>query len=88
VQSTLEGLQPNATYQVRIVAANEGGESISAEPNFSFITKAVAAPTVTIASVSAIKLTTAHFSGTVDPNAPGAAPGQDPAFDTSWHFEC
>jgi hypothetical protein len=34
VTGTIEGLQPSASYQVRLVAANEeGGEGVSAEPN-------------------------------------------------------
>jgi hypothetical protein len=88
VQSTLEGLTPNTTYQVRLVATNAGGEAISSEPNPSFTTKEVAKPTVTAPVVSALTATTAHFSATVNPNAPGAAPGQDAAFNTAWHFRC
>jgi hypothetical protein len=88
VQTTLEGLQPNTAYQVRLVATNAGGETISAEPNPSFTTKEVAKPTVTPITVSAVTASTAHFSATVNPNAPGPAPGQDPAFNTAWHFRC
>ena len=33
VAGTIEGLQPDSTYQVRLVATNAGGETDSAEPN-------------------------------------------------------
>jgi hypothetical protein len=87
VPAMLEGLQPNTIYQVRLVATNAGGEGVSAEPNPSFTTKEVAKPTVAFSSVSSVTASSAHFSGTVNPNAPGPAP-QDPAFDSAWHFEC
>jgi hypothetical protein len=47
----------------------------------------VTKPTLTLSAPSAVTGTTAHFSGTVNPNAPGPAP-QDPAFNTQWAFEC
>jgi hypothetical protein len=89
VTASLEELPPNTTYLVRLLAVDEGGarEVVTQAPYPSFTTIAVAPPTTTLGAVSAITETTAHFSGTIDPNAPGAAP-QDPAFDTSWHFEC
>jgi hypothetical protein len=91
VSETLTGLKPGTEYEVRLHAfatSFSGEEWASGEPYVSFTTKPVAKPTVTIAAVSTFTSTTAHFSGTVDPNAPGAAPGQDPAFNTSWHFQC
>jgi hypothetical protein len=42
VSGTLEGLEPNIAYQVRLVATNEeGGEGVSAEPNPKLTTKAI-----------------------------------------------
>jgi hypothetical protein len=87
VSATATGLQPNTQYTFCLLERN-AAEETAVGPPVSFTTKAVAVPTVTIAAVSTFTGTTAHFSGTVDPNAPGAAPGQDPAFDASWHFEC
>jgi hypothetical protein len=67
VSGTLEGLQPNATYQVRLVATNgEGGEGVSAEPNPTFTTKAIP-PTVS-ESVSNVNTSEATLEGTVNPN--------------------
>jgi hypothetical protein len=88
VQATLTGLAPNTTYEVRIVATNAGGEGVSAEPNPSFTTKEVTKPTATAPAVSAVTGESAHFAAWVDPNAPGGAPGQDPGFNTPWHFQC
>jgi hypothetical protein len=68
VKGTIEGLQPNAAYQVRLVAANEeGGEGVSAEPNPSFTTKP-AAPTVINTSVSERQATSVRLNATVNPN--------------------
>jgi hypothetical protein len=89
VSETLTGLTPGTGYKVRLhaFAASSGEESFSPEPYVAFTTKPVAKPTVTLAAISTFTSTTADFSGTVDPNAPGAT-GQDPAFNTPWHFQC
>jgi hypothetical protein len=68
VSGTLEGLQPNASYEVRLVAANEeGGEGVSAEPNPKFTTLA-APPTIVSESTSNVKATEATLEGVVNPN--------------------
>lgn len=96
VHADAGGLQPNTKYVVRLVAGNEGGENTSAEAEFE--TKAVTPPTVTIDPVFEITGTSAHFSGTVNPNAPkdaselgGGSPEEEAiknAYNTSWRFEC
>src|ERR1700691_3388156 len=68
VSGVLEGLQPDAAYQVRLVAINEeGGEGVSAEPNPKFATPA-AAPTIESESVSSINAGGARLEGVVNPN--------------------
>jgi hypothetical protein len=82
VSANISGLAPNTQYTFCLLERNAEGEAISSEPYLSFTTKAVVAPTVTIASVTDRTGTTAHLSGAVDPN------GADPAFSTAWHFQC
>jgi hypothetical protein len=82
------GAKPGTEFQVRLVAlisGPEGGEFISAPPNPTFKTKPVAAPVVTFAQPSAVTGTTAHFSGTIRPEAD---PTKVSAFDVTWYFEC
>jgi hypothetical protein len=87
VEANVTGLAPNTQYTFCLLERNVEGEAVSAEPDLTFTTKVVTAPTVTIDPVSTFTATTAHFSGKVDPNAPGPEP-QDPAFNSAWHFEC
>lgn len=93
VDFDLTGLTPGKEYEVRLVAANFfDPEVFSAEPNPTFTTEAVQAPTVSIDPVAAITASGADFSGTVDPNAPKDASETDEAeegaFQSSWHFDC
>jgi hypothetical protein len=68
VEGTLEGLQPNASYEVRLVATNEeSGEGVSAEPNPKFETKP-APPAIESESASNIKAGEARLEGVVNPN--------------------
>ncbi len=68
VSGVLEGLQPDATYVVRLVASNEeGGEGVSAEPNPTFKTLP-APPLVAGESAPGVKGTEARVEGTVNPN--------------------
>ncbi len=87
VSADLEGLKPGTEYEVRLVAENlaDPAQTISAGPNPSFTTDPVGPPTVSIDPVTTFTGTTAHFSGTVNPNAPVGSPA---AFDVNWHFEC
>jgi hypothetical protein len=86
VSESLTGLKPGTTYQLRLVAENfsEPATTISAEPNPTFTTEAVGPPSVAIDPVTTFTGTTAHFTGTIDPEATDV----DPAFDVDWHFEC
>lgn len=86
VEAQLSGLSHLTVYHLRLLAANLGGEDVDEAPA-TFETKEVLAPAATIDPVSAITGTSAHFSGLVNPNAPGSAP-QDPGFDSNWSFSC
>jgi hypothetical protein len=69
VKGTIEGLQPNASYEVRLVASNEeGGEGISAEPNPAFKTP-VAAPLIGEGSESTTRVSpdSAQLNAEVNP---------------------
>ena len=79
VQGELTGLQPGTEYHVRLTVLVEG-EVNSTETTFT--TKTVAKPTVSIDPVTTFDATTATFVGEINPN------GTDPAFETSWTFEC
>lgn len=85
VEDDLTGLKPGTEYFVRLVAENADGLTISAEPNPSFTTLAVAPPSVSILAPSSVTGSSAHFEGQIDPEAPGGNPA---AFDVNWHFEC
>ena len=81
---------PGTEYQVRLAAidfvnAGEGSEIFSPGPNPTFTTKPVGPPAITFAQPSAITATSAHFSGTVDPEAPA---GNPQAFEVIWRIEC
>lgn len=83
VELDATGLAPGSEYKVRLVAHYAGLSKESGEEEFT--TLAVAKPTISNLTVSGVGPTSAHFSAEVDPNAPDP---NDPAFDTSWHFEC
>ena len=86
VQRDLTGLKPGTEYFVRLVANNfVDGEVVSAEPFASFTTDPVGAPSTSIDSPSSVTGTGAHFSGTIDPEAPSGNPA---AYDVNWRFEC
>ena len=100
VERNVTGLQPNSTYTFRIKSTYSGGfppeveangeMAFSPEPNPSITTEELFAPTATINPVNPVTATTAHFSGTVDPHAPGGTLSElgKKAFATQWHFEC
>ncbi|HEX6205112.1 MAG TPA: hypothetical protein VFZ29_04830 [Solirubrobacterales bacterium] len=85
VEEDLTGLKPGTEYVFRLVAENPDGQTLSAEPDPTFTTLTVDAPTVSIDAPSSVTTSSAHFSGTINPNAPG---GNPPAYDVEWHFEC
>lgn len=84
---TLGHLKPGTTYQVRLQAYNytEFNPVYSAAPNPEFTTLTLPAPTLSINPVMSPIGNTAHFSGEINPNAPGGFPE---ASDVNWHFEC
>jgi hypothetical protein len=91
------GLKPGTEYFARLigfdVTNNEPPypEILSSEPYESFTTKGTSAPPNAILDpVTNITGTTAHFSGTVDANAPLEAlpPDAEAAYKTDWQIEC
>ena len=82
VSGEIAGLQPATQYYVRLDAYAGGVEYLSAEPNPSLTTLAVAAPVVSIEPVTTFTGTTAHLEGEIDTG------GTAPAFDTTWRFQC
>jgi hypothetical protein len=86
-------LKPGTTYQVRVGSANgeEGTPLYSEAPYPEFTTKGTSAPPIaSLDPVTTFTGTTAHFSGSVDANAPSEplpAAVMD-AYRTNWHIEC
>jgi hypothetical protein len=80
VTATLTGLQPATTYYLRLLATNAGGQGEAIAPD-TFKTLFVAAPAVTIDPLTTFTATTAHLTGTVNPE------GADPAFNSSCRFD-
>jgi hypothetical protein len=81
ITANLSGLSVATTYHLRLTAENAGGTDAK-EASSTFTTLTPVAPTVSSLAVSEIAGTSAHFSAKVNPN------GSDPAFDSSWHFQC
>lgn len=83
VTAEATGLAPGADYQYRLLAHYAALTAETEEADWGeFTTLAVAKPAITNLSVSNLEAESAHLSAEVDPN------GTDPAFETSWHFEC
>jgi hypothetical protein len=84
LERELSGLAPGTVYHLRLQAENGEGpeEAVAAD---TFTTKAVTRATVTLDPITTFTGTTAHFSGTINPNAPAGNPA---AFDVNWRFEC
>jgi len=80
VEAELTNLTPGTTYYARLQAEN--GDGTVEDVTAAFETEAVAAPTIEGFAITAVTSEDAHFSATIDPG------GADPAFDTSWHFQC
>jgi hypothetical protein len=81
VEEALTGLEAGKTYYVRLVATNEF-EQNRAVVSRSFSTESISPPSVSIDAPAAVTGTTAHFSGTINPE------GTEPAFAVHWHFQC
>lgn len=87
VSADPSGLENHAHYAYRLVASYGDVIATSPGPDRALDTLQVTPPTATFDSTSAITTSSAHFSGHVTPEAPGAAP-QDAGFDTEWKFVC
>jgi hypothetical protein len=89
VSGELTGLNPDTVYHLRLAAENGDGpaEAIAAA---TFETLEVEDPIVSIDPVTTFTGTTAHFSGTVDPNAPSGSldAATKAAYKTRWDFQC
>ena len=100
VEKNYTGLQPNTSYSFRL-SATYSGDVVAAEANGEIAHTPAPYPTITTEppsepataeglEVSDVTANGAHFSATVDPNAP-AGPLSPPAiraYETRWHFEC
>ncbi len=74
-------LQPATAYLTRLLVTYAGSETVIAAEEPTFETLAVAAPAVSIDPIATFTATTAHLTGTVNPE------GADPAFNSSCRFE-
>jgi hypothetical protein len=87
-------LMPGTTYYARLVTFSGSDPEtfrFSQAPLQSFTTKGTdAPPTATLDPVSDPGATIAHFSGTVDPNAPAETLNDEgkAVYKTKWHIEC
>jgi uncharacterized protein (TIGR02145 family) len=72
----MTGLSPNTTYYVRAKVTNNGGTAYGSQTSF---TTAVAAPTVTTSSVSAVSVNTATGNGNVTYTG-----GENPTCEIEW----
>jgi hypothetical protein len=76
----LTELHQGRTYHYKLVAIYAGRPPV--EDEWEFETLTVAKPTLTAPVITAVTSNSAHFSAEIEPG------GTDPAFETSWHFEC
>jgi hypothetical protein len=91
VSFELTGLKPDTEYEFRLgvgINAQRGFFAPGSPPTAT--TRHLELPTATLNPVTAVTATTAHFSGTVDTQAPaGPLDALDKAaYKTEWHFEC
>ncbi len=73
------GLTQNTTYHYRLRATYAGQQVLT--PDATFTTLPVAAPAVSIEPIATFTATSAHLTGTVNPE------GADPAFNSSCRFD-
>ncbi len=92
VSAQLSYLKPGTEYHVRLAAIGfpEEVEVFSAGPDPTFTTKAVTAPSVSLDPIVTFTGSTAHFSGTVETNAPAGplSPAAEAAYQAKWEFQC
>src|SRR5262249_55077907 len=84
VAHELTGLKPNTQYWVRLAAMDLFDPPVQSSEQ-TFTTTLLPALKATIKPIAAVTATPAHFSGTIDPEAPAGDPA---ASNVSWHFEC
>ena len=87
VNGTIEGLQPETGYSVRLVAENgEGANHVVTEaPYPTFTTKGpIGKPAVVFDPITVFTDKTAHLTGSINPNAPS----NDPGFNVHYEFIC
>lgn len=80
VTATVEGLEPNAEYEFRLIAENANGNATSAEPNPTFTTDA-SAPLAITASAWSRGVSTATLAARVNPY------GQSTTYWFEWGLE-
>jgi hypothetical protein len=74
-------LQPATAYTTRLLVTYAGSETVIAPEEPGFETLPVAAPAVSIDPITTFTATTAHLTGTVNPE------GADPAFNSACRFD-
>jgi hypothetical protein len=75
VEATLEGLLPGTTYHLRLVAENEDSAGTPSEAvAATFATDPATAPALTLDATPAVSYTSAHLSGTIDPEGGNVDP--------------
>jgi hypothetical protein len=75
VEAILEGLLPGTTYHLRLVAENEDSAGTPSEAvAATFATDPATAPALTLDATPAVSYTSAHLSGTIDPEGGNVDP--------------
>jgi hypothetical protein len=88
------GFSPGSEYKVRIHTFDQGNRELewnSEAPYHTFTAKGTSAPPIAVLDPLIVQPNgTAHFSGTIDPNAPAETlgPEGESVYKTAWHFEC
>jgi Tol biopolymer transport system component len=92
VSEAITGLKPGTEYKVRLVAfrTDESEIWVSEAPYAAFTTEPVTAPTAGLDAITTFTGSTAHFSGTVNPDAPAGplTPAAEVVYETQWSFTC
>jgi phosphodiesterase/alkaline phosphatase D-like protein len=84
VNAQLTGLTSGTTYHLRLTVSNASASDTKEAAN-TFDTKTATAPTVTVNPATEVKYTSAHLSGSLDPEG-GNEEGGSPA-PITWEFQ-
>jgi hypothetical protein len=84
VAAELTGLKPGTEYHLRLTASNSAGTSSLVAAN-TFTTSVIGALAATIAAPTSVTATSAHFSGTINPQL---GPGPPGLYEVNWRFQC